>query len=53
MTINRLVDKLMSRNYGDYVAAQKYGDAKAEPFVVKTEDEPVEELNTIFGLGPN
>lgn len=47
MTINRLVDKLMSRNYHEYVQSS---NPPADIPVVKIDDEPVEDLNQMFGI---
>ena len=47
ITINGLVNKLMSRNYHEYVQSK---DNKPELRPVMTDDEPVEDLNQIFGI---
>lgn len=49
MTINKLTDKLMSRNYAEYVQANNPVPDKVR---LPQEPEPVEDLNTLFGLGP-
>lgn len=49
MTINRLINKLMSRNYAEYVQANS---SIADKIVVKTDTEPHQDLNELFGLGP-
>lgn len=49
IVINRLVDKVMSRSYAEYAQANQKVPARIR---IPVEDEPVEDLNQLFGLGP-
>lgn len=49
MTINRLVNKVMSRNYGEYKQVENH---KPQPTVFKfeTETEPTQDLSELEGI---
>lgn len=49
ITINRLVNKLMSRNYGEYMQSQVHTPDRLN---VKLNEDPAEDLNAIFNIGP-
>jgi hypothetical protein len=51
MTINRLVNKVMSKSYGEYELV-KDGTHKETVLRVQTDTEPMQDLNEIMGLGP-
>lgn len=51
MTINRLVNKVMSKSYGEYELI-KDGTHKETVLRVQTDTEPMQDLNDIMGLGP-
>lgn len=51
MTINRLVNKVMSKSYGEYELI-KDGTHKETVMRVQTDTEPMQDLNDIMGLGP-
>lgn len=52
LMINRLVNKLMSRNYHEYVQADNIPNRQAS-LKVKVEDEHFEDMGQLAEFGPN
>ena len=48
---HKFVNKIMSHNYHDYTQSVKAGNAPPAPKTVQLEDEPVEDLGVLQGLG--
>lgn len=49
--INKLINKLMSRNYYDYEITQSLSKPKKEATMVKVTEEPMEDPAYLGGLG--
>lgn len=52
MTINKLLNKLMSRNYAEFVQAEQIKNAQPNIFKVDVGAEPEEDLSVLSALGP-
>lgn len=47
----RLINKLMSRNYGEYQLAEAYGKKRNEPPRIKIPNDDIEDFGSLSNIG--